>query len=292
MKESIDSTKIQRQRRSKIHSVEQGRWAAYATAALASSFTFSLPDSTEAKIHYSGPVNRELSGSSSVTLPLGNDGVIKLEHFKHYFGTIICTTSTHSCGPCDFSCSLVRQQNHNAPQTITWYYDAGSAFFKIYAPSGAVRGVEAGCATWPHSSNCVSASRLTPHDVISAGPFAPAGGILAAQQCYALASAQQPRYPCYWLGRFGPAGLGAVGFKFNTGAGDQYGWARVRMEGFPFQHFRIVDYAYGDPGDVVQVGRQRSNESAPTIESLGGLALGAAGILAWRRRRANKRAAA
>jgi MYXO-CTERM domain-containing protein len=66
----------------------------------------------------------------------------------------------------------------------------------------------------------------------------------------------------------------------------------VRMEGFPFQHFRIVDYAYGDPGDVVQVGRQRSNESAPTIESLGGLALGAAGILGWRRRRANKRAAA
>ena len=45
---------------------------------------------------------------------------------------------------------------------------------------------------------------------------------------------------------------------------------------------QVVDYAYGDPGDVVLAG-QKSDDSAPGLESLGGLALGAAGLLAWRR---------
>jgi MYXO-CTERM domain-containing protein len=45
-----------------------------------------------------------------------------------------------------------------------------------------------------------------------------------------------------------------------------------------------VDYAYGDPGEVVKAGQKRSH-SSPDLESLGGLALGAAGLLAWRRRR-------
>jgi MYXO-CTERM domain-containing protein len=48
--------------------------------------------------------------------------------------------------------------------------------------------------------------------------------------------------------------------------------------------FEVVDYAYGDPGDVVLAG-QKSDDSAPALESLGGLALGAAGLLAWRRQR-------
>jgi MYXO-CTERM domain-containing protein len=46
----------------------------------------------------------------------------------------------------------------------------------------------------------------------------------------------------------------------------------------------VVDYAYGDPGDVVKAG-QKMDHSAPELESLGGLAVGATGLLAWRRRR-------
>jgi LPXTG-motif cell wall-anchored protein len=48
----------------------------------------------------------------------------------------------------------------------------------------------------------------------------------------------------------------------------------------------VVDYAYGDPGDTVFAG-QKSGDSAPRLESLGGLAIGAAGLLAWRRRKSS-----
>ena len=94
MKHPIDSTKIQRTRRCKINSVEHKRWAAYATAALASSFSFSLANSAEGKIHYSGLINQELDGDSSITFPLGDEGALVFEHAKHYFGTITCTTSS------------------------------------------------------------------------------------------------------------------------------------------------------------------------------------------------------
>ena len=56
------------------------------------------------------------------------------------------------------------------------------------------------------------------------------------------------------------------------------------MMGSPFNNFTLVDYAYGDPGDTIAAG-QTSDGTAPTLESLNGLALGAAGLLAWRRGR-------
>ena len=86
------------------------------------------------------------------------------------------------------------------------------------------------------------------------------------------------------FGFFLERGPGLVGFKFNNGAGVQYGWLRVKMTGGLGNNFKVVDYAYGDPGDVVFSG-QMSDDSAPGLESLGGLALGAAGLLAWRRQR-------
>ena len=81
--------------------------------------------------------------------------------------------------------------------------------------------------------------------------------------------------------------MGLIGFKFNTGSGDQYGWARVAMFGAGRNKFKLVDYAYGDPGDRVRAG-QKLGGHAPSLESLGGLAIGAAGLLAWRYRRACK----
>jgi hypothetical protein len=76
-----------------------------------------------------------------------------------------------------------------------------------------------------------------------------------------------------------------VGFKFNNGAGDQYGWVRVRMRGASRNNGLLIDFAYGDPGEKVVAGQMESNNSVPGLESLGGLALGAAGLLAWRRKR-------
>jgi len=92
-------------------------------------------------------------------------------------------------------------------------------------------------------------------------------------------------------------GVGFVGFRLNSGAGIQYGWARVRMAGAGWANaFKLIDYAYADPGEPIRAGQRSSDEQAPdqgsTDEqgpdegSLGWLALGAAGLLAWRRRRA------
>jgi hypothetical protein len=63
---------------------------------------------------------------------------------------------------------------------------------------------------------------------------------------------------------------------------------------FPIDHdFYLVDYAYADPGEPIRAGQMSSNEMVPEENddmvpeegSLGALALGAAGLLAWRKRR-------
>jgi hypothetical protein len=49
--------------------------------------------------------------------------------------------------------------------------------------------------------------------------------------------------------------------------------------------FKLIDYAYGDVGDTIGAG-QKSGHDTHELESLGGLALGALGLLAWRKSRA------
>ena len=84
-----------------------------------------------------------------------------------------------------------------------------------------------------------------------------------------------------------------VGFKFDDRTGTHYGWARVRIEVAPnFKAwFTLIDYAYADPGELITAG-QTSDAAQPNQipkqGSLGALALGAAGLLAWRKRRSRK----
>jgi hypothetical protein len=90
-------------------------------------------------------------------------------------------------------------------------------------------------------------------------------------------------------------GPGFVGFRFNNGAGIQYGWARIKMGGPPEHGFEVVSYAYADPGEPIRAGQKSSYEQVPDQDStdeqgpdegsLGGLALGAVGLLAWRKSR-------
>ncbi|MBA3650720.1 MAG: hypothetical protein H0W66_04365, partial [Chthoniobacterales bacterium] len=81
-------------------------------------------------------------------------------------------------------------------------------------------------------------------------------------------------------------------FRFDNGAGTQYGWARVRMGGQNTNFaFTVLDYAWADPGEKIRPGQTSSSTgNAPVEGSLGVLALGAAGLTVWRQRR--KQAAA
>jgi hypothetical protein len=84
---------------------------------------------------------------------------------------------------------------------------------------------------------------------------------------------------------------GFVGFRFNTGNGRQYGWARIqtRRDINNRAHEFIKDYAWGDVGDRIRTGQKSSSgdmaDSVTDSGSVGLLALGAAGVVAWRKRR-------
>jgi hypothetical protein len=90
-------------------------------------------------------------------------------------------------------------------------------------------------------------------------------------------------------GNFDPIPSGFVGFRFDTGKGTQYGWARVEGRNINFHlHFLIKDYAWGDVGDAILTGQKQSLQPAKSNSvpgSLGLLAFGAQGLDAWRTQR-------
>jgi len=141
-------------------------------------------------------------------------------------------------------------------------------------------------------------SNLRPRENVSAGTF----GSVAGNPVHGVLIS-------FWSdGSFAPPEFGRVrgfvGFRFNTGNGTQYGWARIQTKDDSNNriHGIIEDYAWGDVGDAILTGQthslqqgnensnelgtgQESDDSAPELESLGGLALGAAGLLALRKRK-------
>ena len=236
--------RTQRKFDGKINSITNGRWTAYAAAAAATSFA--AAHTAEATIHYSGLLNHKIGGRDRVTFQLDPaGGSFVASHFNFLGGS-----NTTNAG--------------------------GSARVRFYADqSAAVNGAVCTCLLQTQPRAC--ASKLNLHDAISARPF-DGGSALLAIDLYTV--------PGFWYscGNFRDRGSGLVGFKFNNGAGDQYGWVRVKMLGGRKNMFWVIDYAYGDPGDRVLAGQTGANASAPELESLGGLALGAARLLAWRRR--------
>ena len=87
-------------------------------------------------------------------------------------------------------------------------------------------------------------------------------------------------------GNFDPLPSGFVGFRFNTGNGTQYGWARIQTRDInDHTHDVIKDYAWGDVGDAILTGQTQSLQPANANSvpgSLGLLAFGAQGLDAWR----------
>jgi hypothetical protein len=215
-----------------------------AYAAAATAAGFVGTNSAEATIHYSGLVNQKIGGRDSATFPLDPAG-----------GTFVVNHFNFVAGSSSFNVG-------------------GIASFSIYGTeSASVNGGSCTCTGDPQPC----ASKLTRGDAISVRPFVADGGILAYQAYFAFGSSVS-------CGNFLDRGTGLVGFKFNNGAGVQYGWVRLRFQPGDKHMVEVVDYAYGDPGDTVFAG-QKSGDSAPRLESLGGLAIGAAGLLASRRRK-------
>ena len=148
----------------------------------------------------------------------------------------------------------------------------GNAFFNVAGISGA------SIAGFYNECGHVSASNLKRGQLISSRPFVPAQTFRSAS----LAGKNDVFCPGQFLG-----GIGFIGFKFNNGSGAQYGWVRIQVKrgvGYPKYNFQLLDYAYGDVGDTIGAG-QKSGHDKPELESLGGLALGALGLLTWRKSR-------
>ena len=145
-----------------------------------------------------------------------------------------------------------------------------SSAFDHFAVRGLAGGGFAGFYC-PGSPRVASLSRLSRGAFISRRPLlARESGLMYADS--------------FCRGQFDREEVGFIGFKFNNGSGDQYGWVRIQM-GQLRGDFWLVDYAYADPGEPIRAGQTSSNEIVPIEGSLGGLALGTAGLLAWRKRR-------
>ena len=152
-----------------------------------------------------------------------------------------------------------------------YYYCRYTSSCTIWARS-AMFGLNQGSPAGFFSGRFGSVSRLYRGDAISARPFSAGANILAA----------------YYAdrGQFQVGDVGFIGFKFNNGSGDQYGWARIRIG--VSSHLNVVwlmDYAYADPGESIRAGEKPSHEMVTDEGSLGWLAAGAVGLLAWRKSR-------
>jgi hypothetical protein len=238
-----------RQSRRRTAKVSHSRWIAYATASVATVLTTS--HSAEAAIHYQ-VVNEKFPPISNKEKWFQLDQAGDSIYFRH----------------------------------LSW----PAAGFNVRGiAAAAFRGLP-GTSKYSHAF----ASKLSFGESIAAGhfthgsfPFGYSNGIIADGT----------------YGQWTSPGMGFVGFGFNSGAGNQYGWARVRISigihdginGIGGYAFKVLDFAYGDPGEQITAGegiprasedeQDISDDQRPDEGSLGGLALGAVGLLAWRKSR-------
>jgi hypothetical protein len=248
-------TKPKRTHARKPAVITNPRWLAYATAGAASAFTGA--NSAEATIHYSGRID----------LPFGAKNYRSV-HFQ-----------LDQPGDSFFL-------KHSADFSGRRFY-SGFAHFGIVALVG---GSFAGFFNTATHSGCGSnqvpyVSKLHRSEPVSRRAFSAANsGFMAGSGSICERA----------FGEWAAPDRGFIGFKFNNGSGVQYGWVRIKFWGMQsFHNFTLLDYAYADPGEPILAGQKSSNEMVPEESndivpqegSLGALALGAAGLLAWRKKR-------
>lgn len=240
--------KTKKSRRSQVL-VNARRWAAYATAGAASAFA--ATESADAGIVYSGVINESIRGSTP-TYTYGG-----------FYGRKIFPMVANG-----ESFALFRHRS--------FYGTLGNAHFGGFPPGGTTYG--SGQPAGFSAAGFLYASNVPYGANVSALPF---GGVPAGYW------ATMAWNSGYGASQFLSPGVGYLGFRFDTGAGTQYGWARVDMDGAPYNGYTLIDWAYADPGEAIAVGQ---TGVIPEPGSLGLLAAGAVGLLAWRRARAKKAA--
>ena len=238
--------------RAKRTAIPNSRWAAYAAAGAASALGGA--GAADAEIHYSGIVNHPFPGTSQVSsgyFPLNSGANLWFQHFD--LGT------------------------------------EGAARVELLGPGGRAGGSIGGLVGTFVQYGGFYVSNLVPRVNLSQlrfGAYCRYTSSGSELHCFGgtIAYSQRPR------GKFRRPGKGYIGFTFDSGNGPQYGWARIKTDGARDYHFVLLDYAWADPGESIQVGQRRSAKDAKSLTksgSLGLLALGGVGLLAWRKCRGN-----
>lgn len=248
---NFGAMKSHRLRRKSV-AIPNARWAGYAAAGVATSL-LGLP-AAEAEIHYSGILNHGFTGKnffSSATFPLNNGAHLLFRHVS-YRGN----------GAADLA----------IPRPGGGVFDSIGAFVGDLVHYGGF-----------YLSNLASRVNLSQLQFKNSCHFTSTNG--SHSNCYGGSIGRGGAVN----GNFQQPGKGIIGFVFDAGAGPQYGWARIKTTGEPNYRFILLDYAWGDPGDAILTGQKHgpAQGARPVSKSgsLGLLALGGAGLLAWRKRR-------
>jgi hypothetical protein len=235
--------------RRKAITIANSRWTTYAVAGAASSLAVAT---AEADIHYSGPVNFHFTGSTQHNFPLDNGASLNFLRVDEGGGQ-------------------------------------GLGHLRIPLPGGSEFqsiGDFAGDGVGSSESG-LYLSRLRAHLQVSR--------LRLGNSCR---STTFSNFQCYGAfigleggsgGHFLQPGVGFIGFLFNAGAGNEFGWVRIKTTGAPSYEFIVLDYAWADPGTPIQTGQTKTLGSANAVSksgSLGLLATGVTGLKAWRAHRA------
>ncbi len=229
--------------------IANSRWTAYAVAGAATSLAGLA--TAEAEIHYSGTLNARFTGTRNMNFPLDNGAALNFLRIDEGDGKGYAHLGIP--GP------------------------ASSTIKSIGAFAGDGVGM---------SESGFYLSRLTDHLQVSQ--------LRLGNSCRTTSSSS---FRCYGGiiglagepgGHFMEPGRGFIAFVFDAGAGNEYGWARIKTTGMPSYEFILVDYAWADPGEPIGTGQKRSQEPAQAVSksgSLGLLATGATGLKAWRQQK-------
>ncbi len=236
-----------------------------AASALATAVGLAAGTQAYASIQYTDIPDVQIGPNGSYNLDLNNDAVMDFafQHQASFWSTTTTTTTTHTT-------STASGGPTHTTNTVTHTYFNGS---------GRMTGNRVGV----QNRVVTSGSDITPLDdgahINSAANFS-AGGYMAkfyaSHESSPLSTSSAP-WEGAWRGLEGAPRF--VGLELHVGASTFYGWARMSVD-YRNGTATLYDYAYEDnAGTGIDAG------AIPEFNTLAGLTVGAASLLALRRRK-------